>query len=47
MWFTVACGRSKEMLKSVCNQVVKRPNAGGWCVAAFAGGEETTPDSED
>lgn len=26
MWFTVACGRSEEMLKSVCNQVVQRPN---------------------
>lgn len=25
-WFTVACRRSKEMLKSVCNQIVQCPN---------------------
>lgn len=26
IWFTVACRRRKEMLKSVCNQIIHRPN---------------------
>lgn len=42
MCFTMACQRSKEMLKSACNQIVqRRMSAGGWCVAASAGGKET------